>query len=92
MPLQIIRTVPDEAAYTPLSTFQSETPASFSTPVLHYRQQGSKVLLAQDQARLLPIFGAENSDGTDEITVEGIELWVTNECVTPSNPRLPHRI
>jgi len=80
MPLTIIRVSPEESSYTPLSTFQSETPESFSTPVLHYRHENAKVLITKDQAKLIPIFGTLNDvDQTDERGVEGIDLWVTSE-------------
>ncbi|KAF8536686.1 regulator of volume decrease after cellular swelling-domain-containing protein [Trichophaea hybrida] len=82
MPLTIIRSSPEESSYTPLSTFQSETPESFSTPVLHYHQVDSKVLISSDQASLIPIFGVQGTDSSDsatEIPVDGIDLWVTNE-------------
>jgi nucleotide-sensitive chloride channel 1A len=82
MPLTIIRVSPEESSYTPLSTFQSETPESFSTPVLHYRHENAKVLITKDQAKLIPIFGTLNDvDQADECGIEGIDLWVTSECV-----------
>jgi len=85
MPLTIIRSSPEESSYTPLSTFQSETPESFSTPVLHYHQVDSKALISNDQASLIPIFGTQGTDDSGsaaEIPVEGIDLWVTNEYTT----------
>lgn len=83
MPLTIIRTAPDASAYTPLSDFQSGTPVSFSTPVLYHLERGARVLIAADQARLLPVFGSPA--GSDELTIGGIDLWVTNEYV-PAPP------
>jgi len=83
MHLTIIRTSPGVDSYTPLSAFQSETPASFSTPVLHHLQSDCKVLVSSDQTSLIPIFGARSGGGggVEEVSMEGVDLWVTNECV-----------
>jgi hypothetical protein len=89
MPLTIIRSPPSADSYEPLSSFQAATPASFSTPVLHHHEVNAKVLLSRDQASLIPIFlpadskqGDADAESTDEITVDGIDLWVTNEYVS----------
>ncbi|KAI5802152.1 regulator of volume decrease after cellular swelling-domain-containing protein, partial [Pyronema domesticum] len=86
MPLTIIRSPPSADSYEPLSSFQAATPASFSTPVLHHHEVNAKVLLSRDQASLIPIFlpadskqGDADTESTDEIIVDGIDLWVTNE-------------
>lgn len=77
-------------SYTALSTFQSETPASFSTPVLHHLQADCKVLVSNDQASLIPIFGAKTAgDDVGELSVEGIDLWVTNEYASSSSSSIP---
>ena len=83
MPLTIIRASPEESSYTPLSTFQSETPESFSTPVLHSYQADNRVFVSSDQISRIPIFAPQDSkpgDSVEEISVDGIDLWVTNEC------------
>lgn len=84
MPLTIIRASPEESSYTPLSAFQSETPESFVTPVLHSHQADNRVLISSDQISLIPIFVPRDSrpgdSAADEVSVEGIDLWVTNEC------------
>ena len=87
MPLTIIRESPDVDAYTPLSTFQSETPASFSTPVLHHLQADCTVVVSSDQASLIPIFDVKadggGGGGIEDVRVDGIDLWVTNELTFP---------
>ncbi|KAA8912420.1 regulator of volume decrease after cellular swelling-domain-containing protein [Sphaerosporella brunnea] len=82
MPLTLIRESPKEESYTPLAAFQAETPESFSTPVLHHRQIDSKVLISSDQVSLIPIFGDKSTsrnEPVEQIMLEGIDLWVTNE-------------
>jgi hypothetical protein len=83
MPLTIIRESPKQESYTALATFQAETPESFSTPVLHHHEADSKVLINSDQVSLIPIFGGSDSEAVEQIALEGIDLWVTNECVWP---------
>lgn len=92
MPLTIIREAPELGRYTPLSTHQSQTPASFSVPVLHFRNENCKLVLTKDQTHLLPIFNDDKSavDGNDgsseEVEVDGIDVWVTSEYAPILNP------
>ncbi|KAI5813535.1 hypothetical protein BZA77DRAFT_117094 [Pyronema omphalodes] len=95
MPLTIIRTPPSKSNYEALSTFQAATPASFSTPVLYHHEVGARVLVSREQAGLIPIFVAgdgegegKDGEGEQEITVQGIELWVTNENIILYNTPL----
>lgn len=89
MPLTIIRSVPELDKYTPLSVHQSQTPASFSIPVLHLRNENCKLVLSRDQTSLLPIFGDKATAssgqgveaGEDVVEVDGIDVWVTSEYV-----------
>ncbi|KAH0606253.1 uncharacterized protein H6S33_003914 [Morchella sextelata] len=88
MPLTIIRTVPDAAKYTPLTTHQSATPASFTTPVLHFRNESTTLVLAATQTPLLPIFGGHKDAAEPEVVVPGIDIWVTSENLILYNPSL----
>lgn len=93
MPLTIIRSAPELERYTPLSTHQSQTPASFSVPVLHFRNENCKLVLTKDQTHLLPIFGddkgatGEGDTGSEEVEVDGIDVWVTSEYALIPSPR-----
>ncbi|KAL7274577.1 hypothetical protein RUND412_002523 [Rhizina undulata] len=84
MPLTIIRSPPSPSTYTPLTIHQSQTPASFSTPVLHFRSENSRLLVANSQVSYLPIFGDDagsDEDQEKEKVFEGIDVWVTSENV-----------
>lgn len=87
MPLTIIRSAPELERYTPLSTHQSQTPASFSIPILHFRNENCKLVLTKDQTHLLPIFNDDKNStaggdaGSEEVEVDGIDVWVTSEYV-----------
>lgn len=92
--LTIISVPPDAAHYTSLAAHQSATPASFATPVLHFRSESAKVVVAGDQLSLLPIFPdagdcAATATATEQVEVDGIDVWVTSEYSSPPLP-LPH--
>ncbi|KAI5839620.1 regulator of volume decrease after cellular swelling-domain-containing protein, partial [Morchella snyderi] len=88
MPLTIIRSAPDAAKYTPLTTHQSATPTSFTTPVLHFHNGSTTLVLAAVQASLLPIFGDHKDASEPEVIVPGIDIWVTSENLILYNPTL----
>lgn len=96
MPLTIIRSAPELERYTLLSIHQSQTPASFSIPILHFRNENCKLVLEKDQSSLLPIFGckatADKSQATDrdseEVEVDEVDVWVTSEYVLIVNPAI----
>lgn len=92
MPLTVIRSAPEVERYTPLSTHQSQTPASFSIPILYFRSENCKLVLTKDQTHLLPIFNDDKSaaggvdGGSEEVEVDGIDVWVTSEYAPILNP------
>jgi nucleotide-sensitive chloride channel 1A len=96
MTIQIIRETPTADSYTLISAHQSQTPESFfgGTPVLHFRNDSAKVLVARGQLSTLPIFTTQedahapdgdpvNGDGYHDAqqVVPDIDVWVTSQYV-----------
>jgi nucleotide-sensitive chloride channel 1A len=80
MPLTVIREPPKESSYTPLQVFQSETPSSFDTPVLHFRHNQCTAQVSKDHLRQIPIFGEISGDAVqDQLSINGIDVWITSE-------------
>ncbi|KAG0134388.1 regulator of volume decrease after cellular swelling-domain-containing protein [Tuber indicum] len=88
MPLTILRQSPDLSSYTPLSTHQSSTPASFQTPVLHFHARSATVLIAPEHISLLPIFPdvpTPSPTTSDQSRIPNIELLITSQTLTLYN-------
>src|SRR5947207_8317426 len=72
MTLKIIRTLPDTSSWVPLSEHQGATPASFSTPVLHFQSLKAKLALSSDQKWLLPAFFPDAQETTEAEAAESM--------------------
>ena len=93
--MEVISTAPTESRFTSLSAHQSQTPASFHSdpPVLHHRSPSTTILINSNDLESAPAFhklappqrsngsahAATNEDEGHEITVNGLDIWVTSE-------------
>jgi nucleotide-sensitive chloride channel 1A len=92
--LEQVSTAPSIADYTPLSEHQSATPVQFfgAKPVLHIYSPASKLLVSRGDLAAQPLFkalhdspatngsnDAASSTQDEQVTVEGIDIWVTSE-------------
>lgn len=80
-----IHTSPSLGDFTPLSEYQSTTPATFDggKPVLYFHAAGAKAWLSKDQQNALPIFPADSpvfeGDSDEMVAQDDIELFVNSE-------------
>lgn len=82
MTIEITHTPPNPSSYVELATFQSATPDTFTRPVLHSLQKNCTIRTSGEQAKLLPTLSSAIRDGQaldQDITIEGIDIWVTSE-------------
>ncbi|KAL8876037.1 MAG: hypothetical protein Q9198_005694 [Flavoplaca austrocitrina] len=102
--MEVINTAPTESQFTPLSTHQSQTPASFHSgpPVLHHRSPSTTILINSNDLESAPAFhklappqrsngsahAATNEDEGHEITINGLDIWVTSERFLVFSPTL----
>lgn len=89
MPLTVTHNAPTESSYIPVAEFQSTTPESFTTSVLHSLHRNCRIAVSSKQAALIPALRAASTETTEpsaseeNITIEGLEIWVTSEFVFP---------
>ncbi|TGZ84304.1 hypothetical protein EX30DRAFT_362211 [Ascodesmis nigricans] len=92
MPLTVTHNAPTESSYIPVAEFQSTTPESFTTSVLHSLHRNCRIAVSSKQAALIPALRAASTETTEpsaseeNITIEGLEIWVTSENMIIWNP------
>jgi nucleotide-sensitive chloride channel 1A len=94
MALEKITEAPSQASFTALAEHQSETPATFfgSKPVLHHHSPNTVIVVAKSQYDEFVVLhdlqaaavsggtGTSNGDsGTETVTIEGVDAWVTSK-------------
>lgn len=105
--MEPLRTAPESSSFVLLADHQARTPASFhdGPAVLHYHSKQCKLsiletdLAASPLSALRPATAANTANGsTDdeprEVVVDGVDVWVTSEYVTPLPARsspFPHQ-
>lgn len=93
--MEILRTPPQAAAFTPLAEHQSRTPESFynGAPVLHYHSERCKIVILESELARSPALRtlrgseASNTNGSGavheaeekETVIDGVDVWTASE-------------
>ena len=95
MAIEPVEVAPKVEDFTSLSEHQEETPNVFfgSRPVLYLYSVKAKLLVSRSQFDETPVLkkliGAaaepEAQDGSDEVMLSNIDIWVSSQSVTQKN-------
>lgn len=91
--MEILRTPPQAASFTPLAEHQSRTPQSFydGAPVLHYHSARCKIVILESEIARSPALrtlrGSADTNGSaahdeaeeKETVIDGVDVWAASE-------------